>query len=181
MKLTVDMVRRLIKEELQKIHEEDDEITPEKVFAILDSSWGQGMLVATALEEQDKLKLMEMAGDYAMNKIQDLEKMLNANHRRRKTGIHFKTKDVTSDDPKYQKQIQVNLYESFFQDDYDKSYIKLRKEDGMFDIDLCRDPSLKFPDYMDFNIERYQEEDLDLDQVIEKVIMVYTYGGSTLK
>ena len=176
MKLTTGVIRQLINEELTNLLQESPQV--QQVFTILDGSWDQGMLVASALDEQDRNTFMQLAGGYVVDKLKELQSDLDASHRRRKTGQYFKLKDVTSGDPQYQIEIQTYMYESFFQDDFDESFVKLRKEDGMFDVDLHIKPSSNFMDYLDMNRERYQEEGLDLEEVINMLRNAYTQGGT---
>ena len=176
MKLTTDTIRQLIKEELTNLLQESPQV--QQVFTILDGSWDQGMLIASALDEQDRNTFMQLAGGYVVDKLKELQGDLDASHRRRKTGQYFKLKDVTSGNPQYQIEMQTYMYESFLQDSFDKSFVKLRKEDGMFDVDLHIKPSSNFIDYLDFKRERYQEEGLDLEEVIDMLRNIYTQGGT---
>ena len=90
----------------------------------------------------------------------------------------FKFKDVTSGNPLYKMELQVYMYESYFQDNYDESFVRLRKEDGMIDIDLHNKPTDDQGHYLFYQPKRHQEEGLDLDEALQKIKLVYTEGGT---
>lgn len=177
MKLTTEQIRKLIKEELQKIREEES-LLP-KLISIMKAPgrWKQSMELRSALDKQELEEFMKAAAKHTMDKISELRNDLDASHRRRSTGQYFKFSDITHD-AIYQIQIQTYMYESFFQDTFDESFVYLRKEDGMFEVDLHIKPSSDFMDYINPSHERYQQEGLDLEEVIDILRNIYTQGGT---
>jgi hypothetical protein len=179
MKLTTEQIRQLIKEELQKIHEEDEESLLPKLISTMKipGRWRQSMELRSALDKQEQEEFMKAAAKYTMDKIGELRNDLDASHRRRSTGQYFKFSDITHD-AIYQIQIQTYMYESFFQDTFDESFVYLHKGTGLFDIDLHIKPSSDFMDYINPSHERYQQEGLDLEEVIDMLRNIYTQGGT---
>jgi len=156
----------------------NESITPQKVFKVLGISWDQGMLLSASLDGQDRHAFMQLVADYVLDKLKDLEKEIDAGHRRRKTGQYFKFKDITSGDPRYQAEFRIFLFDPYFGDEFDESFLRLRKEDGMLDIDLYIKPSTDPMDYFyTMKPERYQEEWLELEDALKKIKLVYTQGG----
>ena len=177
MKLTTGMIRQLINEELTNLLQESPQV--QQVFAILDGSWDQGMLVASALDEQDRRTFMQLVTGYVVDKLKDLEKEIESGYRKRKTGQYFKFKDITSGSPDYRNEFRIFLFDPYFGDKFDESFLKLRKEDGMLDIDLHIKPSTDPMDYFyTMKPERHQEEGLSLEEALEKIKLVYTEGGT---
>jgi len=176
MKLTTGVIRQLINEELTNLLQESPQV--QQVLTILDGSWDQGMLVASALDEQDKHTFMQLASGYVVDKLKELQKEIDGRLRKRSDGRYFKFKDVTSGNPLYQMELQVYMYESYFQDNYDESFVRLRKEDGMIDIDLHNKPTDDQGHYLFYQPKRHQEEGLDLDEALQKIKLVYTQGGT---
>ena len=177
MKLTTDAIRQLIKEELTNILQESPQV--QQVFTILDGSWDQGMLVASALSEQDRHTFMQLVAGYVVDKLKELEKEIDMGHRRRKTGQYFKFKDITSGSPDYQIELRIFLFDPYFGDEFDESFLKLRKDDGMIDVDLHIKPSTDPMDYFyTMKPERHLEEGLNIEEALEKIKLVYTQGGA---
>ena len=177
MRLTTGVIRQLINEELTKLLQESPQV--QQVFTLLDGSWDQGMLVADVLSGQDRSTFMQLAAGYVVDKLKDLQKEIDVGHRRRKTGQYFKVKDITSGDPDYQIEFRIFFFDPYFGDEFDESFLRLRKDDGMIDVDLHIKPSTDPMDYFyTMKPERHLEEGLNLEEALEKIKLNYTQGGA---
>jgi hypothetical protein len=177
MKLTFDVIRQLIKEELQKIHEEES-LLP-KLISVMKTpgGWKQSMELREALDEQEQKEFMKAAAQHTMDRIGELKNDLDAAFTNKRRGETFKFSDITHDFI-YQIQIQTYLEEFQFQDTFDESFVYLHKGTGLFDINLHTKPSKDLMDYLSPSRERYQQKGLDLEEVIDILRTVYTQGGT---
>lgn len=180
MKLTTQQIKQIIKEELTNILQES--LQAQKVFALLgglDGGWMQGMLIADSLPEQDKQTFMQLVAGFVVDKLKELQKEIDDGHRNRKTGQYFKLQDITSGSSKYQIEFRIFFYDPYFGDEFDESFLRLNREDGMLDIDLHIKPSTDPMDYFyTVKPERYKEEGLELAEALEKIKLAYTQGGA---
>ena len=139
--------------------------------------WKQSMDLREALDKQELEQFMKAAAKHAMDRIGELKNDLDAAFTNKRRGETFKFSEITHDFI-YQIQIQTYLEEYQFQDTFDESFVYLHKGTGLFDIDLHVKPSEDFMDYLNPSRERYQQEGLDLDEVIDMLRNIYTQGGT---
>lgn len=176
MKLTFDTIRQLVMEELANVVNENT--MAQKVFAILDGSWEQGMLLASGLEEEDRSEFMKMVSKYVENKLKEAAKKAKQSTHLKRKEEDLRVKMNTATDPRYQAEFELSLYNPYEQDYFDKTLVRLRKEDGMFDVDFHNKPTDDQSHYL-FNMpKRELQTDLGLEDVLKKINLLYTQGDS---